>query len=374
MRTSKLGFCMVGLSLACSSTKLDLGTQDDSGGTAGVNAGGQTGISKGGAPNGSGGAKAGGSISTGGSSSTAGTTGAGAPGTTGGSSGFTPPDSFSKLTLVSLDGFPEPPPDDAECDPFRFPNTYTLDTSTISLEWSRCVALGPLQTRLLGGVMTLSPEQLQATKDAVAALQPGNLDNCGVDADLVTLDLQTENEVMLLEGDLSSCEPAIEGRTFVGNLPPLTDLLVRFTRVASPPDAQRLTVVSLARATRPPRGASDECAPDLYPDTYVVDVAASTLSWDYCAGPSPTLIRAGSRALSEAELNAALDAYAKVEIDVRRTCVANQALITMDVETEQGALRLVDESDACQPAPESRTFASNIEGVLQAVIPLLPPE
>jgi hypothetical protein len=98
-------------------------------------------------------------------------------------------------------------------------------------------------------------------------------------------------------------------------------------------------------------------------DHYEVTEANSLLSWtgcDYSKTPSEPLV--GERALTKTELASVNDAFHGIAISAAKTCGADAALLTLDVQTNQGVERYVDDFYSACPweAHAGRTFVTGL--------------
>ena len=98
-------------------------------------------------------------------------------------------------------------------------------------------------------------------------------------------------------------------------------------------------------------------------DHYEVTTASSLLSWkacDYTKTPSQPI--AGERPLTESELRSVNEAYRGVAISNAKSCGADAAILTLDVETDRGVTRYVDDfySGCPSEAHAGRTFVTGL--------------
>jgi hypothetical protein len=105
-------------------------------------------------------------------------------------------------------------------------------------------------------------------------------------------------------------------------------------------------------------------------DHYEVKQATKQLDWtgrDY--GKSPSEPINGERALSEAELDSVNEAFLGIALSTAKSCGADAPLITLDVETNQGVERYLDDFYSGCPweAHAGPTFVTGL-GALAGVL------
>lgn len=105
-------------------------------------------------------------------------------------------------------------------------------------------------------------------------------------------------------------------------------------------------------------------------DRYEVVAATSHLSWTGCDyGKTPSEPVAGERALTDTEVASVNDAFHAIALSAAKTCGNDASLFTLDVETNQGVERYVDDFYSACPweAHAGRTFVTGL-GDLGAVL------
>lgn len=124
----------------------------------------------------------------------------------------------------------------------------------------------------------------------------------------------------------------------------------------------------------PAKQAADECDPG---DAAVItaDAVASSVTWNLCRHSTSLghmVVVSGTRSATSAELGSIRAALLQVQIGNRGMCGADKGLVTLDVTREGSTGRYVDDFYGCQPAPEGRTFVTNIDAAANALFALVP--
>lgn len=260
----------------------------------------------------------------------------------------TPPSPLEKLTVMTYEGFGPSSPPGSECALESHPSTQRVDASSHELTWDYCALNAELtHAALEQGSRTLTDSEFSAVMDAFARVQATHNDNCGADADVVTLDVQNEDGIDRYANDFySGCPGELQaGRTFASgleNLANVTRSLANTGESASDPAPtpapfERLTLVKDPDYA-PYSYPDQDCSLTTYPSTDVV-TSSHELSWDYCA-PSPPSghveVHQGSRTLTTAEFESVTAAFANVQPTQDVRCGVDVGQTRLDVQTDDG--------------------------------------
>jgi hypothetical protein len=110
-----------------------------------------------------------------------------------------------------------------------------------------------------------------------------------------------------------------------------------------------------------------QCQPLVYENTFTVDAASRSYSWDVCTelNPDATYIEKGTRTLDELEFATVLKAFRALTAP-SQACGADKPMITLDAEVDGGTLLLQDEFYSCN-GETGRRFVGNIDELASAL-------
>jgi hypothetical protein len=134
------------------------------------------------------------------------------------------------FTLARQGGFLPSPEALSTCDPRSFLNRIVVDVATSSIAWTVCgwMTWSVLEVRaeVVEGRRPLAPEELGSILAALQAARIGAESPCPwPDIPTKTLDVQTDQALLLYVNDQSACFASVAGRTAVVNLDGLFAIL-----------------------------------------------------------------------------------------------------------------------------------------------------
>ena len=124
--------------------------------------------------------------------------------------------SFDRLTLRSSGGLPGPTNPRDECADVT---SLEVDGPGLTVAWSRCdysPAVG--HTVSVTGKRAITSVELAGVEAGLQQISVGHSGECGADAPVVRLDVQTGSTHTQFIDDFYSCVPAPEGSSYVTNI------------------------------------------------------------------------------------------------------------------------------------------------------------
>jgi hypothetical protein len=293
------------------------------------------------------------------------------------------PADFTRLTVRAGSGDRSAVSPGSTCDGSHI-DAYVIDVPTSTLSWDYCgYAAAPAVYTLTQGQLHLSPTQLLGLRMVAATIRPSNSPRCLDSGDYLALDVDAPEGPGRFIDETFACPAGGEPRTVVAHVYELMQEIAKLrpppgkTDVFIAPDGfVRLSLRSTG-GMPVPSDPTSTCNMS-YLNTYTVDAAASSLTWDVCSpvatGSTKRAPSQGTCTLARAQLDQVAVALAKIKLSTATACGLDKPTVTLDVETSAGSAQYADDFYACH-ATNGQAPVSGINDLaylLPALCPKMP--
>lgn len=207
---------------------------------------------------------------------------------------------------------------------------------------------------------TLDAAQMKQVRGALAELEIGQSGTCGADKGVASLSVEhADGTVIGYLDDFYSCQPAPKGSIYVRNIDTVGGLILQLAPPTTPPTLPFDKLELVASGGMPQLDSGGDCT-TAYANTYTLEVASSTLSWDYC----DTAVARGSRVLTQAQLESIATELASTVKYWGGECVADVPTVIATLTCNGTVSSYRDLSNSCSTAAVDGPYADNLAPLL----------